>query len=93
MSTILQEADAIAGQDRSRDYGHPLANHERIAAFWNIQLGPKLLSPITAREVALCMVSLKLAREINSPKRDSLVDICGYVKCLDLMEIEEYRPR
>lgn len=86
MSTILQEADAIAGQDRSRDYGHPRDNHQRIADIWNVQLGKKLSEPITAREVALCMIGLKLAREVNSTKRDNLIDAAGYVKCVDMID-------
>lgn len=40
--TILEEADALAGKDRSRDYGHPLDNHQRIADVWHMQLGTKL---------------------------------------------------
>lgn len=55
MSTILQEADAIAGE-RARDYAHPHTNHTRIAAFWSIQLEPILKRPILPREVALMMI-------------------------------------
>lgn len=84
--TILQEAQRIAGKSRQRDYGHPRINHERIAAMWNVQLGPKLNAPITAREVALCMIGMKLAREVNTPKRDNLVDIVGYIRCIELID-------
>lgn len=86
MSTILQEADAIAGEDRSRDYGHPYENHRRIAEIWSVQLGPILSRPILPREVALMMIGLKLAREVHTPKRDNGVDIAGYVKCLDMID-------
>lgn len=84
--SILREADAVAGQDRSRDYGHPYDNHRRIAEIWSVQLGPILKRPITPREVALCMIGLKLAREVNSPKRDNLVDAAGYIKCVDMID-------
>lgn len=86
MPSILQEADEIAGESRSRDYGHPLQNHQRIADVWNMQLGSKLNKPITAREVALMMVGLKLAREANTSKRDNLVDAAGYIKCVDMID-------
>jgi hypothetical protein len=86
MSTLLQEADAIAGQDRSRDYGHPYENHRRIAEILSVQLGPILSRPILPREVALMMIGLKLAREVNSPKRDNLIDACGYAKCVDMID-------
>lgn len=84
--SILQEADEIAGKDRSRDYGHPYENHRRIADIWNVQLGPKLKTPISPREVALMMIGLKLAREVNTQKRDNLVDCAGYVKMVDMID-------
>lgn len=86
MKPILQEALEISGESRQRDYGHPLINHQRIAAFWNIQLAPKLTAPIEPREVALMMIALKLAREVNTPKRDNVLDIAGYVNCIDLID-------
>jgi hypothetical protein len=86
MSKILQEADEIAGADRSRDYGHPYDNHRRIAEIWSVQLEQILKRPILPREVALMMIGLKLAREIQTPKYDNLVDIAGYVKCLDMID-------
>lgn len=82
MSTILQEADKIAGEDRSRDYGHPLENHQRIADFWNTYLGCVCIEP---QDVAMMMILLKVAREMNCHKRDNLTDIAGYVKCADMM--------
>ena len=91
MISILQEALEISGESRQRDYGHPLINHERIAAFWNVQLAGKLTSPIKPREVALMMIALKLAREINTPKRDNILDIAGYVNCIDLIDQKEAR--
>lgn len=93
--SILQEADAIAGSgaERARDYGHPLENHERIAAMWNVQLGPKLTAPIEPREVALMMVSLKLAREVNTPKRDNLLDGIGYFKCVDEIDKKQAQQK
>lgn len=84
--SILSEADEIAGESRSRDYGHPLINHQRIADIWTVQLGAILNRPLLPREVALMMIGLKLAREVNSPKRDNLVDIAGYVKCIDMID-------
>ena len=91
-NSILSEADYIAGAERSKYYGSPSENHQRIADIWNVVakdiLGDgKTFSP---RLVGLMMIGLKLARESNCPKRDNLVDIAGYVKCIDLMGIKEY---
>lgn len=94
MSTILQEADAIAGESKSRDYGHPYENHRRIAEIWSVQLGPILSRPILPSEVALMMIGLKLARLINSPNHhDSMVDVCGYAKCWDMIVGRENAER
>ena len=38
------------------------------------------------REVALMMIGLKLARESHKPMRDNLVDIGGYLNCVDLID-------
>ncbi len=91
--SVCAEADKTAGHDRQRDYGHPFDNHERIAGMWSVVLGTKLTSPITAEEVALCMCALKIAREINTPKRDNLVDLCGYAKCLEMIYAERERRK
>jgi len=32
------------------------------------------------------MIGLKLAREVNAKQRDNLVDIAGYVKCVDMID-------
>ena len=91
--SILAEADNIAGEDRSRDYGHPLVNHQRIAAIWNVQLGGILTAPITPRQVCLMMIGLKLAREVHRPKRDNLIDIAGYVKTCEACDEAEKTQR
>jgi hypothetical protein len=86
MKPILQEALEVSGECRQRDYGHPLVNHERIAAVWNVVLGRQLTAPITAEQVVWCMIGVKLAREVNTPKRDNALDVAGYVNCLDLIQ-------
>jgi hypothetical protein len=50
-----------------------------------------LTAPITPRQVALMMIGVKLAREVNTPKRDNLLDIAGYVKCIDIIDTETQR--
>ena len=86
--SILEEALKVSGENRQRDYGHPLENHERIAAVWNVVLGKKLKAgeSISPREVVWCMIGVKLAREVASPKYDNGLDCAGYVNCLDLID-------
>jgi len=85
--SALTEAMEVAGQSRSRDYGHPLENHQRIANLWNAYMEGRNdpSSPLEAEEVAWMMVLLKVAREQHTHKHDSLVDVCGYVRCIELM--------
>lgn len=77
------KAAEIVNGERQDDYGHPLTNHERIAAIWNVVLGPKLSSPITPREACLCMIGVKMAREVHKQKHDNIMDIVGYCNCIE----------
>jgi hypothetical protein len=82
---ILEEALAVTSGDRNDSYGHPLPNHLAIAGFWSLILG----ITVTPRQVALCMIGLKLARETHKAKRDNLVDIAGYARALELIPDDE----
>jgi hypothetical protein len=84
---VLQEADAITMGDRQRDYDHPLPNHQRIARLWNGYLDSRKdrESDLTPEDVATMMILLKIARQVYTPRRDNLVDICGYARCLERM--------
>lgn len=74
---VLHEADRVTAQDREREYGHPLQNHQRIAALWSGVLGIE----VTPEQVVLCMIGTKLARLAYTPDhRDSVVDIAGYAR-------------
>lgn len=78
MPDILTEANA-AVNDRHTAYDVPERNFGRIAQVWSVILG----KIITAEDVALCMIGLKLCRELYSHKRDNLTDIIGYTVCLE----------
>jgi hypothetical protein len=60
--------------DRTDDYGHPLDNLDRAARIWSVILGVE----VTAEQVCLCMEGMKIAREVNRRKLDSVVDGIGY---------------
>ena len=62
---------------RRRDYGTPDENFGLIASLWSVQLKHE----VTPMQVAMCLILLKIARQVNSPKRDNLVDIAGYAQC------------
>lgn len=80
--SICAEADRIVSHDRQESYGHPFHDFARTARIWREILGAE----VTAQQVGLCMIAVKLSRQVNRPKRDNLVDIAGYAKCVDLVE-------
>ncbi len=81
--TIFQEAERIVGGERRQDYGDVRESFTRIAKAWSAVLP----CDVTAEQVALCMIGLKLVRESNAHKRDNLVDICGYTLCIERMGV------
>ena len=78
--------DLVTGE-RQNDYGHPGDDFERQALIWTGILRKKLAPgcSIDARDIALCMIGVKLARESHKHKADNLVDIHGYANCLEMV--------
>ena len=87
--TVLEEAAKIIWGERRDTYGPAENSFERIARGWSVILGQEL----TAEQVALCMIWLKIARELVVPKRDNLVDICGYAALLEVIHNEKASMR
>ena len=81
--SVLQEAQRLVHGDRGADYGHPVHDFTRTGRIWAAVLG---LPEVTPQQVALCMIGVKMSREVNRPKRDNRVDIAGYVETLDMVE-------
>lgn len=52
-------------------------------------LAPEFRELDSARDVAVKMILLKVAREANTPKRDNKTDIAGYARCLSQIDGEE----
>jgi hypothetical protein len=77
---VLQEAERIIYGDREKTYGHPAKNLTTTANFWGEYLGTK----ITAKDVCVMMMLLKIARLRNDINhRDSVVDTCGYAALIE----------
>lgn len=77
---VLKEAAGLITGDREAEYGTPQVNFQRIADLWNVQLAHLLKDgeKIKPTDVALAMLQVKLGRAVQSPKRDTFVDIAGY---------------
>ena len=71
---LLQKTADIIKQ-RGKDYGSILDNHTRISRLWSVLLDTN----VTPEQVALCMISVKQARLMETPDHvDSVQDILGY---------------
>lgn len=71
---VLGQAAELLSVEREKEYGDARENHERIAALWSVLFGVT----VTARQVALAMVLVKVSREVSGPKADNLVDGAAY---------------
>lgn len=89
--SILQEAEELIHGQRSRDYGHPKMNFQRIADLWNAYRKYSTTPEITPTDTAVMMILLKIARlQQNPTNRDSVVDIAGYAGTIErLWETDE----
>lgn len=80
--TVLQEAQRLVYGNRCDDYGHPADDYDRVARLWAVILE----APVSAKQAALCMVAVKIARECHRPKRDNRVDGAGYFAVVDRIQ-------
>lgn len=76
-----ERAAQLVDDDRRDAYGHPLTNHERIAAFVTVRLADKLKSgcvvePHDAAAIARLMKEARLME--TQGHYDSIVDLAGY---------------
>lgn len=75
---MLKEASRVI-KERGESYGPMHMNMERIATLWSVCLG----APVTPMQVAMCMIAVKMARLVQTPKhQDSVTDIAGYAAVL-----------
>ena len=76
---VLQKAKDLVTGDRNDTHGDAFNNHAEIAEFWNIFLDKKLqpMASITAEDVALMMVLMKISRNSQGKKSniDNFIDI------------------
>ncbi|MDN2584360.1 DUF6378 domain-containing protein [Aquibium sp. ELW1220] len=76
--TMLRNAASVVA-GRRRTYGDPATSMASVAARWSITLG----TPVSAAQVVLCLIDLKLARLAHDPAhQDSILDVAGYAAVL-----------
>lgn len=84
-SEILDEAKKCICGQRQQDYGEIEDNFSCIADLWTAFKGVKF----TAREVAIMMTLLKVARMRKPGHIDSAIDAAGYCACAGQLESNE----
>lgn len=89
--SILDEAKRITEGTRRAEYGAPADDFARTALMWTGILAHKLRDgqAISAMDIPLCMIAIKLARQSHHHKRDNLVDIAGYARTAAMVAGEE----
>ena len=88
---FLAKVSDIVGGQRAIDYGDKTQNHKRIADLWNMWIFESRKNNIltcgdglSAYDVAIMMLLLKVARLMNSPGHtDCHIDIAGYAACME----------
>lgn len=89
--TIAEEAQRIVYGDREKTYDDPNRNFRKLALMWQGILDTKIVpgQHVSANDVALMLVCLKLSRESFKPNRENRVDGIGYWLCLERIVEEE----
>lgn len=80
--TILEEANRLVNGSRNKDYGDAYDDFSRTSNLLNV-MGYRREggAELKASDISNIMCMVKFSRECNSPKRDNIVDIAGYLLC------------
>ena len=89
--SIFDEAEQIVNGPRHAEYGPVRESFQAIGDVWTGILAAAGVitnqeAHVRAEDVALCMLGLKLVRYAHGQGRDSMVDMAGYARCLELMQ-------
>lgn len=75
------EAASASVLTKQSSYGTPEDNFTTIAGMLSAAGFTCRGAPILPHEVAIIMIVVKLARQLNASKADNWVDIAGYAAC------------
>lgn len=71
----LSQAITLSANDRQKDYGDKVDNHNNIARLWSAYLDVK----VEAHDVAIMMALLKMARtKLGAVSKDTYIDMAAY---------------
>lgn len=83
--SYIEKAKKIIHGERNESYGPMKEGFNKTAIMWSVILNQN----ITAEQVCLCMMALKLSRQAYKAKDDNLIDIIGYAEIVGLIKEEK----
>ncbi len=83
--SILDEANERVSDSAQAEYGEPTECLTAIAAVWTEGIRHKLNFELSGSDVALLMIGLKYVRLGNKYKRDSVIDLAGYARLMEIV--------
>ena len=89
---ILNEARDIICSDRNKQYGEPEDNFAVIGELWSqyLRRAKGANFDLNGYDVGMLMALFKVGRlETGTPKRDTFVDLAGYVGCAAEIALKE----
>jgi len=92
-STILGDAARLTSEDRQQSYGHPLDNFRRAVGMFNAQFRSKLVEPLTPADWGQIMIIAKVARLGHTVNPDTLTDVAGYARTIEMVIDETLRRK
>ena len=90
LGKTLDGAKKIITGDRQKSYGSPEDCFGCIQLMWNTYIEEKYGHDnlLSAKDISMMMVLLKLAREMQNEKKDNIVDACGYLDIYEALKGE-----
>lgn len=83
-ATILRQAALLVEGDRAQQHGPKERNFQNIADHWNTYLKGRISPLLSAFDVGLMMVEMKVARAKDRSRGDNpdnFLDMAGYAGC------------
>lgn len=88
---ILENAETLTSLDRQSEYGHPLDNFTHGASIFSALINRRYNTNINLdwKDYGAIMLAVKLDRLAGKYSEDTITDIAGYARCLQLCHDEE----
>lgn len=89
-SPATEAAELVHG-GRGADYGRPLQDFDAVASAMNAYLRKKYgkdAACLSAEDIPIFQILVKVMREAERPKHDNRVDIAGYAETLEMVHYD-----